>query len=260
MTIMQPAIIPKPRYFPSRIALLAAGELVFIAMLLRWSNSPSFFAAAVVCSLCALQLGVLLINRFTVDTRKIRRVARTAEFSRQAVLITDADGRIKWTNPHFTRLTGFYLSEISGKTFSMILHGRETQNATVEKIRRHVRLGQPFEVEILQYNRDGETLWVSARGEAIRDTRGRLTHYVIAQTDISDQHRLMEEMVKTCTSFDPIIESAKSEKVADLTRQLETLSADDDRRQLQAIVDGLNGGVEQCVASLPAATETATAE
>jgi len=117
MTFIEPTIIPQTRFFPSRIALLAATELVLIALLLRLSNSPAFFAAAIACSLCSIQLGILLINRFQVNTRQIRKVARQAEFSSQSVIITNAFGRIKWTNPRFTRLTGFYLSEIAGKTF-----------------------------------------------------------------------------------------------------------------------------------------------
>src|ERR1700753_4347649 len=121
MTFIQPTITPKTRYFPSRIACLPAAELVLIALLLRLSNSPAFFAAAIACSLCSIQLGVLLINRFKVNTRKIRKLARAAEFSSHSVIITDPMGRIKWTNPRFTRLTGFYLSEIAGRTYGMVL-------------------------------------------------------------------------------------------------------------------------------------------
>jgi PAS domain S-box-containing protein len=263
MTFIQPVIAPQTRYFPSRIALLAAAELVLIALLLRLSNTPAFFAAAVACSLCSLQLGVLLINRFQVDTRRIRKVARQAEFSTQAVLITDGRGQIKWTNPQFTRLTGFYLSEISGKTFSMVLHGQETRAQVVELIRQKMRLEQPFDVELMQYNRAGETMWTSSKGEPIRDTRGNLTHYVITQTDISDQRRLIEELANPSTtdtgislSVEPKI--ATSDKVAELTRQLESLGSSDDRDQLQTMVDGLKREVETCVSTLPAVANAKT--
>jgi len=247
MTLTQSTVITNNRYFPSRIALLAAAELVFIALLLRWSNSPAFFAAAIACSLCSIQLGVLLINRFKVNTRKIRKLARAAEFSSHAVIITDPLGRIKWTNPRFTRLTGFYLSEIAGRTYGMVLHGQETAIQAVENIRRHMRLEQPFEVEILEYNRAGESLWVSSKGEPVHDTRGNLTHYLITQTDISDQRRLIEELAKASA----IETSNASGRVADLTRKLESLSASDDREQLQSLVNGLKGGMEQCVEALP---------
>jgi PAS domain S-box-containing protein len=256
MTFIQPLIVPQTRYFPSRIALLAAMELMLIALLLRLSNTPAFFAAAVACSLCSLQLGVLLINRFQVNTRRIRKVARQAEFSSQAVLITDGKGCIKWTNPHFTRLTGFYLSEIAGKTFGMVLHGQETKAQTVELIRQKMRLEQPFDIEVLEYNRAGETMWVSSKGEPIRDTRGNLTHYVITQADISDQRRLIEELSNT-KSVQPSIslsiepKFATSDKVAELTRQLESLGESDDRAQLQTLVDGLKREVDTCVSSLP---------
>jgi PAS domain S-box-containing protein len=244
MTMIQPMITPQARYFPSRIALLAAAELVFIALLLRLSNSPAFFAAAIACSLCSNQLGILLMNRFQVNTRKIRKLARQAEFSSQSIFITDGEGHIKWTNSRFTRLTGFYLSEIAGKTFGMVLHGQATNTAAVEQIRRHMRMGQPFEVEMLVYNRAGETMWVFAKGEPVRDTRGQLTHYLITQTDISDQQRMIEELGQSGTD-------AHADRAMLLTRQLESLSLRDDRDQLQSLVDGLKAKVENCVSSLP---------
>jgi len=259
MTFIQPVITPQSRYFPSRIALLAAAELMLIALLLRLSNSPAFFAAAVACSLCSLQLAVLLINRFQINTRRIRKLARQAEFSSQAVLITDGKGYIKWTNPHFTRLTGFYLSEIAGKTFSMVLHGQQTKAQVVELIRQKMRLQQPFDVELLEYNRAGESMWVSSKGEPIHDTRGNLTHYVITQADISDQRRLIEEIsTNSANSISPATISlsvepniATSDKVAELTRQLESLGESDNRAQLQTVVDELKREVESCVSSLP---------
>ena len=109
MTVFNPATAGRSRYFPSKILAVAAAELIFISLLLRWSNSPAFFAAAVACSLGAIQLGAVLINRFRRDTAKVRRVAQAAEFSSQAVLITDPSGRIKWANSRFTDLTGFRL-------------------------------------------------------------------------------------------------------------------------------------------------------
>jgi PAS domain S-box-containing protein len=262
MTLESP-IIPRARYFPSRIALLAAAELVFIALMLRMSDSPAFFAAAIACALCSLQLGVLLISRFQVNTRRIRRAARQAEFSSQAVIITDAEGHIKWTNPQFTRLMGHYLSEVAGQTFQMVLHGQKTHPKSVETIRQKMRLGQPFDVEVLQYNRSGEPLWVSSRGEPFFDTRDNLTHYFITQScsEISDWR--LEELAGPCQvqtslqvldepiELDEIEEEPSTKKVEELTRQLESLGISDERVHLQSVVDAMKANVEKCVSVLP---------
>ncbi len=144
MTIIQPGLSARPRYFPSKIVLVAAGELVFISLMLRWSNSPAFFAAAIACSLGAIQLGAVLINRFQRDTRKVLKVAEAAEFSTNAVMITDPAGRIKWANARFTELTGFQLADCAGKTFSMLLHGQHTDTPTVELIRNQIRAAAIF--------------------------------------------------------------------------------------------------------------------
>jgi PAS domain S-box-containing protein len=255
----------RPRYFPSKIVLVAAGELVFISLMLRWSNSPTFFAAAVACSVGAIQLGAVLINRFQRDTKKVRKVAQAAEFSSQAVVIADPTGRIKWANARFTDLTGFTLAEAAGKRFAMLLHGQLTDTPTVELIRNQMRTKQPFAVEILQYNRAGQEFWVSSKGEPFYDTRGTITHYVITQSDLSDQRRqtLEIEQLADAIAVDKAIEVEgvkpvllepeypANDPALKLAQQLEALSSADDRAQLQQLVDGIKSRVEDCVTILP---------
>jgi PAS domain S-box-containing protein len=271
---VDPTAVTRPRPFPSKLVVVAAVELTLIAVLLRWSNSPAFFAAAIACSLGAIQLGAVLIARFRRDTRKVRRVAQAAEFSSQAVLITDPRGRIKWINSRFTDLTGFRMDDATGKTFSMLLHGQFTDTPTVELIRNQLRTGQPFNCEILQYNRAGEEFWVASKGEPFCDAQGQITHYVITQSDLPDHRRQTREIEQLAAiAVDRAIETealtpavAVNEYPANdpalrLAQQLESLSSADDRAQLQDLVDGLKARVIDCVTILPApVVEPSTAQ
>jgi len=260
MTMMtQPTVLPRGRYFPSGLALVAAAELILIALLLRLSNTQVFYPAAIACSLCSVQLGILLINRFSVNTRNVRRIARTAEFSTQAMFITDTHGRIKWNNARFTRLTGFALSEIAGKTFAMVLHGQETDIHSVEKIRDRMRLGLPFEAEILEYDRAGLSLWVSCRGQPIHDNRGQVTHYLVTQIDVTEEHRQSRMIIDSLTGNTVTDSAIATHRVNDLAWQLQSL-AENDRDQLQAAVDNLKAGVEDCVRYVPAVRENSKSE
>jgi PAS domain S-box-containing protein len=264
MTAINPATTVRPRSFPSKLLVVAAFELVLISVLLRWSNSPAFFAAAIACSLGAIQLGAVLISRFRHDTRKVRRVAQAAEYSSQAVMITDPRGRIKWCNSRFTDLTGFRLDDAAGKTFSMLLHGQLTDTPTVEQIRNQLRTEQPFTVELLQYNRAGEEFWVASKGDPFFDARGQLTHYVITQCDLSDERRQTREIEQLAAviAVDRDIETEAAPKRPDaahpandpalrLAQQLESLSSANDRAHLQELVDGIKSRVDECVTILP---------
>ncbi len=263
-----------PRPFPSKLVVVAAVELVLISVLLRWSNSPAFFAATIACSLGAIQLGAVLIARFRRDTHKVRRVAHAAEFSSQAVLITDPKGRIKWINSRFTDLTGFRIDDAAGKTFSMLLHGQLTDTPTVEQIREQLRNGQPFAVEILQYNRAGEEFWAASKGEPFCDAQGQITHYVITQSDLPDHRRQTREIEQladaiaadraldtdAATPAALELEHPSNDPALRLAQQLESLSSVDDRAQLQELVQGLKARVVDCVTILPTQTvESSTA-
>lgn len=248
MTMISQSIeLPRPRNYPSKLALLAAVELVVIAVLLRLSNTQGFMPAAMACSFAAVQLGVLLIIRFTRDTRNVRRLARAAEYSNQAVFITDPSGRIKWTNPRFTRLTGYCLAEVVGKTFAMVLHGQDTDTRQVEKIRDRIRQKLPFETELLQYDRVGLNYWVSTTGQPVSDARGQVSHYIVTQTDVTEERRQSAAIIEALTKPGDI----SSSRVTQLTQQLQSLAATDERDQLHAAVVGLQNSVKDCMAVVP---------
>jgi PAS domain S-box-containing protein len=255
-TLSQPLVLPRPRNFPSKLALLAALELVVIAVLLRISNTQGFMPAAMACSLGAVQLGILLINRFTRDTRNVRRLARAAEFSNQAVFITDPNGRIKWTNTRFTRLTGYGMAEVVGRTFAMVLHGQDTDTREVEKMRDRIRQQLPFETEIQQYDRVGLSHWVSSKGQPIFDSRGLVSHYMITQIDVTEERRQSRVIIDALTK--PV--DVSTARVNQLTRQLESLAATDERQQLEAAVIGLKNSVKDCITIMPEKTSAVKIE
>jgi PAS domain S-box-containing protein len=207
----------------------------------------------------------VLIRRFAKDTHKVRKAAAAAEVSSQSVLITDPTGRIKWTNARFTDLTGYTLTEAAGKTFAMLLHGQLTDTPTVEFLRREMRRERAFSVEILQYNKAGKQIYVQSEGEPCSDAGGKITHYVITQTNLSDHQQQTREIEQLADvlKVDPVIAAEKAvpeiveaeypanDPALRLAQQLDQLSSGDDRRQLQQLVDGLKTRIEDCVVSLP---------
>ena len=255
MTVLsQSPALSRPRYFPSSLALVAAAELILIAGLLSLTNTDGFYPAAIACSLCSIQLGVLLINRFSKNTRNVRRLARTAEFSSQSTFITDPSGRIKWTNAAFSKLMGFGLSEVSGKTFSMVMHGQKTETRSVEKMRERMRLELPFDSEVLVYDRAGVELWISIKGIPVQDERGTITHYLMTQANVTEERLQSQQIIDALTKpaeSEPSAAEMTSQRVEELTRQLRSLSGTDERDQLQSAVDALSGGIEVCSAELP---------
>ena len=76
-----------------------------------------------------------------------RRLALVADRTDNAVIITDAAGRIEWVNDGFTRLTEYRLDEALGRKPGSFLQGPETDPGAVRQIRERLAAGEGFKAE-----------------------------------------------------------------------------------------------------------------
>lgn len=110
-----------------------------------------------------------------------------------SILITSAEidppgPEIIFVNPAFTEMTGYTQEEINGHT-PRILQGAKTDRAVLDKVREKISQGQSFFAEAVNYRKDGTEYFISWRIDPVRDHRGRVTHFVSVQRDITEQRR-----------------------------------------------------------------------
>lgn len=110
------------------------------------------------------------------------------------VVITDAQGKVVWLNEGFTRITGYHLDDLRGRTPGSVLQGPLTDPATVEYMRSQLRLHQGFTAEILNYSRDQRPYWLSIEVQPIRDASGSVTHFLAIETDITSRRQAAEAL------------------------------------------------------------------
>lgn len=108
-----------------------------------------------------------------------------SESAKVSVLITDARGRIVWSNAGFQRISGHSLSAIRGRKPGEFLQGERTDPACVEFMSERLKAGMGFETEILNYDSSGKEYWVSLEVTPVRDGSGELTHFIGIQHDIT---------------------------------------------------------------------------
>lgn len=106
-----------------------------------------------------------------------------------SVIVCDARGLIEYTNPGFSRLTGYAAEEVKGKKPGDVLQGRNTDQDARRRIREKLDAGQPFYEEILNYKKSGEPYWISLAVNPVRDATGRVARFVSIQTDITETKR-----------------------------------------------------------------------
>lgn len=112
-------------------------------------------------------------------------LALVANETDNAVIITDALGRIEYVNPGFTKLTGYALDEVIGKKPGAVLQGPESNPETIQSIRHQLTQQQAFSGEMLNYDKAGNRYWISLNINPILDKEGELLKYVSVQTNIT---------------------------------------------------------------------------
>lgn len=109
-----------------------------------------------------------------------------AELLPDAVVMTDAEGRIVWTNQAFHDLCGHSRASVKNQKPGSFLQGPDTNPDTVDLIRQAIRNRQPVEAEILNYHSKGRPYWVSLRIIPVRNDSGELEGFLAVEREVTD--------------------------------------------------------------------------
>jgi methyl-accepting chemotaxis protein len=135
---------------------------------------------------------------------EFRMLSMVADETDNAVIITGPEGKTKYVNKGFTKLTGYEPSEIIGEKPGDLLQGPHTDPDTVRKIGEHLENRQPFYNEILNYDRNSRPYWVSLSINPVINDHGELTNYIAIQADITEGK---EKSLEASRRFNAISES-----------------------------------------------------
>lgn len=125
------------------------------------------------------------------------------------LVIADAklpDTPIIYCNPAFERMTGYRLGEIAGLN-CRLLQGEETDPAAVAQLHAAIHSGEGTQVLLRNYRKDGTPFWNNLTLSPVRDSEGRLTHFIGAQNDATArveterEWRKLAEVVDTSSDF-----------------------------------------------------------
>ena len=111
-----------------------------------------------------------------------------------AVIATDMDRHILWTNPAFTRLFGHAAEEVNGRPPSF-LYGNADDYEEQGRLRYNADAPpDPRPYEMCYRKKDGQTFWGEARGAPITNDQGDRIGYTVAIRDITRLKQLIHDL------------------------------------------------------------------
>jgi len=150
--------------------------------------------------------------RFDISQRKkiedeIKTLALVAQKTQNAVIISDQSGIAIWANEGFERITGFSVKELLGKKPGWILQGAETDPKTKAEITQALKAIKPYNGEILNYKKSGESYWVSLSITPVKEGDKHIG-FIAIESDITERKAVEKRIKENEEKFRLLIESA----------------------------------------------------
>ena len=99
-----------------------------------------------------------------------------------AIVITEAAGRILWVNPAFTRLTGFRPDEAIGHTPSLLKSAAQDPRVH-EELWATIRAGRVSRGRLVNRRKDGRLYVEEQTITPVMADGGRITHFIAVKQD-----------------------------------------------------------------------------
>ena len=124
---------------------------------------------------------------------KVRELSQAIEQSPEAIVITDLDARMQYVNDAFVTTSGYSRDELIGENPRLLRSGK-TPRATFVALWSRLIQGQAWSGELINRRKNGEEYVEFAIISPMRDSSGRITHYVAIKQDVTEKKRLGEEL------------------------------------------------------------------
>ncbi len=125
---------------------------------------------------------------------KERLLSLVASKTDNAVIITNADGTIRWVNNGFERISGYSQAEMVGKRPGEVLQGPNSSEAAIAEMSEAIKSQRSFTAEIVNYAKTGEEYWVQIEAQPVFDDDGKLDAFIAIERDITETRRREDDL------------------------------------------------------------------
>jgi len=124
---------------------------------------------------------------------QLRKLSMAVEQSPSSIIITNINAEIEYVNAAFEKNTGYCRNEVFGKNPN-ILQSKNTPRRTIKELWETLNQGHPWKGELYNKRKDGNEYIEHVVIAPVRQTDGRISHYVSVQDDITASKMASEEI------------------------------------------------------------------
>ncbi|HYP67318.1 MAG TPA: PAS domain S-box protein [Thiobacillaceae bacterium] len=133
------------------------------------------------------------ITRRREAEEQLNKLYLAVEQNPHTIIITDDNGVVEYVNAAFVETSGYSAEEVIGKRAGLLKSG-QTARATYQDLWTHLKAGQAWKGEFINRRKSGEIYIDLVRVAPIRQSDGRITHYLSIQEDITEHKRMGQEL------------------------------------------------------------------
>ena len=132
------------------------------------------------------------LQRFDEQRRLYELILANMDGGLVVIDALQPDAPVEFVNAAFVRMTGYSEDEILGRNCRQF-QGAQTNVEARAVLRRAIEEGQPANVELLNYRKDGTSFWNHTSIAPLRDASGAVVKFVGVQRDLTNQKRREHE-------------------------------------------------------------------
>ncbi len=156
-----------------------------------------------------------------VNQTQLELLSIIAEQTINGVVITDSHGKIEWINKSFTKITGYTIEEIMGKSPGSFLHGPDTDKEIAQYMSQRIRIGNEFTSEIINYHKDGSPYWIKIDCHPIKNSNGKVVKFFALEEDITARVKT-EQALREAKEKADATSQAKDIFLANMSHEMRT--------------------------------------
>ena len=139
--------------------------------------------------------------RFNAENSLILRT-QAMEQSPNSIIVTDFKANIEYVNATFIQNTGYTSEEVLGQNPRLLKSGNTPEHAYDEMWKALVRQ-EKWQGEFINKRKDGTNYIYSINVAPVIDHKGKTTHYIAIEEDISEKKKTQEK-IHYLANFDPL--------------------------------------------------------